>query len=123
MASFAQAARHGGHTCDARFELGGRRGEAQEHHCHKLKKLYQSNRTEIIWTSGDFAQFNKYAPEWVQRILTAGCETGLRAADLVQVKMDQFEDTPHGKRLRFRTSKRGQIAFIPATAALEKLIV
>ena len=36
--------------------------------------------------------------------------------------MDQFEDTPHGKRLRFRTSKRGQIAYIPATSALEKLI-
>ncbi|WP_292284988.1 hypothetical protein [Marivita sp.] len=36
--------------------------------------------------------------------------------------MDQFEDTPHGKRLRFRTSKRGQIAYIPATSALEHLI-
>ena len=97
-------------------------GKLKEHHCRKLKKLYQSNRTEIIWTSGDIAQFNKHAPKWVQRILTAGCETGLRAADLVQVKMDQFEDTPHGKRLRFRTSKRGQIAYIPATSALEKLI-
>jgi len=97
-------------------------GKLKEHHGHKLKKLYQSNRTEIIWTSGDFAQFKKYAPEWVQRILTAGCVTGLRAADLVQVKMDQFEDTPRGKRLRFRTSKRGKNAFIPATSALEKLI-
>jgi len=97
-------------------------GKLKEHHCHKLKKLYQSNRTEIIWTSGDIAQFKKHAPKWVQRILTAGCETGLRAADLVQVKMDQFEDTSHGKRLRFRTSKRGQIAYIPVTPALEKLI-
>jgi hypothetical protein len=68
---------------------------------------YQSNRTEIIWTSGDIAQFNKNAPKWVQRILTARCETGLRAADLVQVKLDQFEDTSYGKRLSFRASKRG----------------
>jgi len=98
-------------------------GKLKEHHCHKLKKLYHSNRTEIIWTSGDVAQFKQYAPNWVQRILTAGCETGLRAADLVQVKMDQFEDTPHGKRLRFRTSKRGQIAYIPATSGLEKLLL
>jgi len=97
-------------------------GKLKEHHCHKLKKLYQSNRTEIIWTRGDVELFNRHAPDWVQRILTAGCETGLRAADLVQVRLDHFEDTPHGKRLRFRTSKRGQIAYIPASETLEKLI-
>ncbi|GAA6208459.1 hypothetical protein NBRC116601_17520 [Cognatishimia sp. WU-CL00825] len=60
----------------------------EERHCHKLKKLDQSNRTEIIWTSGNIAQFNKFAPKWVQRILTAGWETGLLGADLVKVKMD-----------------------------------
>lgn len=38
------------------------------------------------------------------------------------MRLDHFEDTPHGKRLRFRTSKRGQIAYIPASGALEKLI-
>lgn len=97
-------------------------GKLKEHHCHKLKKLYQSNRTEIIWTRGDLDLFSKHAPNWIQRILMAGCETGLRASDLVQVSLDHFEDTPHGKRLRFRTSKRGQIAYIPATETLEKLV-
>lgn len=77
------------------------------------------NRTEIIWTRDDIDLFNQHAPKWVQRMLMAGCETGLRSADLIQVKMCHFEETPHGKRLRFRTRKRGQIAYIPAVQTLE----
>jgi len=97
-------------------------GKIKEHHCHKLKKLYQANRSEIIWTRGDLAQFNAHAPRWVQRILAAGCETGLRAADLVKVRRDHFEITPGGMRLRFRTSKRGQIAYIPVTETFKTIL-
>ncbi|NVK57158.1 MAG: tyrosine-type recombinase/integrase [Alteromonadaceae bacterium] len=97
-------------------------GKLREHHCHKLKKLYVANRTEIVWTSDDLKRFNLVAPRWVQRILAVGCETGLRVSDLVQVRLDQFEKTQHGQRLRFRTSKRGRVAYIPVTHSLRCLL-
>ena len=99
-----------------------REGRLKEHHCHGLEKLYRPNRTEIIWSSADVALFNNHAPDWVQRILAAGCETGLRVADLVEIKLSQFEQTTNGQRLRFRTSKRGRVAYIPVTKNLAKLI-
>lgn len=97
-------------------------GRIKEHHCHRLKKLYVSNRSEIVWTSADIEAFNKVAPDWVQRILLLGCETGLRVADLVQVRKKHFEDTKAGKRLRFKTAKRGRTAYIPATTGLKELL-
>lgn len=97
-------------------------GKLKEHHCHKLKRLYVPRRAEIVWTSNDLKLFNACAPRWVQRILAAGCETGLRVADLVQIEVNKLEDTPHGRRLRMKTSKRGRVAYIPVTPELQRLI-
>ncbi|MCA0846068.1 MULTISPECIES: tyrosine-type recombinase/integrase [Rhodobacterales] len=97
-------------------------GRIKEHHCNRLKKLYSSNRSEIVWTPADIEAFKKVAPGWVQRILLLGCETGLRVSDLVQVRVDHFEDTRSGKRLRFKTGKRGRVAYIPVTTGLAELV-
>ncbi|WP_434286253.1 tyrosine-type recombinase/integrase [Celeribacter sp. SCSIO 80788] len=97
-------------------------GKLKEHHCHKLKKLYVANRSEIVWTSEDLKAFKACAPNWVWRILAVGCETGLRVSDLVKVRLDQFEETPYGWRLPYRTSKRGRMAYIPVTQELARLI-
>ncbi|WP_260012486.1 tyrosine-type recombinase/integrase [Leisingera aquaemixtae] len=97
-------------------------GRLKEHHCYGLEKLYRPNRTEIIWTNADLARFNNHAPSWVQRILAVGCETGLRVADLVEIRLSQFETTASGRRLRFRTKKRGQTAYIPVTQELARVI-
>lgn len=97
-------------------------GRLKEHYCHKLKKLYVADRSEIVWTPADIKAFNKVAPQWVQRILMLGCETGLRVSDLVEVRKDHFEDTAHGKRLRFKTGKRGRVAYIPVTNGLQALL-
>ncbi|QPM89003.1 tyrosine-type recombinase/integrase [Pseudooceanicola algae] len=97
-------------------------GRLKEHYCHKLKKIYVANRSEIVWTPADIEAFSKVAPEWVQRILMLGCETGLRVADLVKVRRNHFEKTTHGKRLRFKTGKRGRVAYIPVTHGLQTLL-
>lgn len=97
-------------------------GRLKEHHCKLLKKLYVANRSEIVWTPADIRAFNAVAPQWVQRILMLGCETGLRVSDLVEVRKDHFEETSSGKRLRFKTGKRGRIAYIPVTDGLRGLL-
>ena len=90
-------------------------GKLAEHFCHKLHRLYEVDRSEIVWTPSDIEAFNAIAPEWVRRILAVACETGLRPGDLVTLTTSHIETTPKGRRLRVRTSKRQRVAHIPVT--------
>ena len=97
-------------------------GKIAEHHCHKLKRLYVVDRSEIVWSSADLEAFNKIAPEWVRRILIVACETGLRPGDLCKLTRANVETTPKGRRLRVRTAKRGRVAHIPIMDDLGSVI-
>jgi integrase len=97
-------------------------GNIAEHHCNKLHRLYDVDRSEIVWTLADREAFDAVAPEWARRILCAACETGLRPSDLIKLTRAHVEDTPMGRRLRVRTNKRKRLAHIPITPALAKLI-
>ncbi|MEW9919368.1 tyrosine-type recombinase/integrase [Marimonas sp. MJW-29] len=97
-------------------------GLLSEHHCHRLPKLYQVDRSEVVWTPSDREAINAIAPEWVRRLLCVACETGLRPGDLIKLTRASVEQTPQGRRLRIRTNKRGRVAHIPITQALADVI-
>ncbi len=97
-------------------------GHLSEHHCHKLPRLYTVDRSEVVWTPSDREAINSRAPEWVRRVLCVACETGLRPGDLIKLTRTAVEQTPHGRRLRVRTNKRGRIAHIPITPTLAEVI-
>ncbi len=97
-------------------------GYLPEHHCHKLPRLYQVDRSEVVWTRQDREEINAIAPPWIKRLLCVACETGLRPGDLVNLSRSSIEQTPSGRRLRVRTSKRGRLAHIPVTAELAAVI-
>lgn len=97
-------------------------GKIREHHCDRLRKVYSSDRSEILWTSADIDTFNARAPLWVRRILGTALETGLRPGDLIQLTRNHIEQTPAGRRLRIRTNKRGRVASIPVTPDLARIL-
>ena len=97
-------------------------GFLSEHHCNKLPRLYQVDRSEVVWTPSDQEAINAKAPDWVRRLLCAACETGLRPGDLIKLTRAAVELTPHGRRLRVRTNKRRRLAHIPITPALSEVI-
>ncbi|KIN73259.1 tyrosine-type recombinase/integrase [Sulfitobacter guttiformis] len=97
-------------------------GLLSEHHCHKLRRLYEVDRSGVVWTRSDRDAINAIAPEWVQRILCVACETGLRPGDLIKLTRAAVENTPAGRRLRVRTNKRKKLAHIPITPVLAKVI-
>ncbi|WP_152463679.1 tyrosine-type recombinase/integrase [Roseivivax sp. THAF30] len=97
-------------------------GHLSEHHCHRLPKLYDVDRSEVVWTTKDRESIDAIAPSWVQRLLCVACETGLRPGDLVKLTRAAVETTPSGLRLRVRTSKRGRVAHIPITETLARVI-
>jgi len=53
------------------------------HYCEGFEKLYEVDRSGIVWSPTDISKVEKAAPNWVQRILIAATETGLRAGDLI----------------------------------------
>lgn len=89
-----------------------------QHHCDRLRRLYESDRAEIVWTPANIEQFKAAAPSWVSRILIAATETGLRPGDLIRLQWNHVEATPHGRRIRLRTNKRKRIASISVTPAM-----
>ncbi|MEP0208805.1 MAG: site-specific integrase [Paracoccaceae bacterium] len=98
-------------------------GRIKEHYCHRLPRLYTANRSEIIWTPEDRDAVAKCAPLWVVRILEAGCETGLRPSDLVDLNLEEHvEVTGTLRRLRVKTAKRKRVAYIPVTRRLGEII-
>ena len=92
------------------------------HFCEGLEKLYKVDRSDIVWSPDDIRKVEKIAPSWVQRLLVAATETGLRVGDLVKLSRNQVEQTPMGRRIRVKTSKRGIPAFIPVTERMGRLI-
>jgi len=97
-------------------------GKLRQHYCHRLRKLYSADRSEIIWTPQDIAKLQAVAPLWVQRVLTATCETGLRPGDLIRLARSHVIETSEGRVIRIRTNKRQRIAAIPVTAEMGRLI-
>ncbi len=97
-------------------------GRLSEHYCHKLPRIYEVDRSEVVWTLADRDAINALAPDWVQRILCVACETGLRPGDLIKLTRRAVEQTPEGRRLRVKTNKRARLAHIPITPALGKII-
>ena len=93
-------------------------GLLDQHHLHRLPKLYQSERVEIVWSTSDVEKFMSVAPMWACRLLTAALETGLRPDDLIRINRGQID----GQRLRVRTAKRGKLAYIPISPELRRLI-
>ncbi len=97
-------------------------GKLGQHHCHRLRKVYAVDRAEIVWTPAHRETLVAAAPDWVARILTAACETGLRPGDLCRLSRNHIETTPQGRRIRVRTQKRNRLAYIPVTVGMAAVI-
>ncbi|WP_458326100.1 tyrosine-type recombinase/integrase [Roseobacter sp. A03A-229] len=97
-------------------------GKIAAHYCDRLHRIYTVDRAEIVWTDSDQRAFKDIAPQWVRRVLTLACETGLRPADLVRLTRGNVESFDGMDRFRVRTQKRGRVAHIPVTPELRQLI-
>lgn len=96
-------------------------GKIAEHHC-SFKKVYRSDRSDVLWAPEHVDAVAKRAPAWVSRILIAACETGMRPGDLIRLSRAHIEPTPGGRRIRIKTNKRGKAAFVPVSQAMAAVI-
>lgn len=88
-----------------------------------FEKVYRADRAHITWRPEFVEKFLSVAPEHIGRVLIAAVETGLRPADLVNLRRFNVETLASGnRRLRIPTEKRGEFAHIPVTAAMAEIL-
>lgn len=92
-------------------------------HYHKdQKKLYSSNRSQIIWLPSEIEMLlNEARPQEVP-IVIAFSEGGLAPQDVGFLKREHVQMTPKGRRLYFRRQKTENAVGLPVTEALGLLI-
>lgn len=101
---------------------GLKQGKVRRHHC-SFDKVYKADRAHITWKPEFIQKFLTVAPENMGRVLIAATETGLRPADLVQLRLFNVERLESGnRRLRIPTNKRGVFAHIPITPKMADII-
>jgi integrase len=88
--------------------------------CEGIKKLYQSNRAEIIWTAEDLAKLEAVASPEVWWCVNLAAHTGLRAGDLKRLCWSHVGEN----EIIIPTSKSGEAtsAFVPLYRALRDVL-
>jgi integrase len=100
------------------------RGRLSTNHLKGFKRLYHSNRAEIIWLPEHIEAFMSVAPIELQRALLLALHTGQRQGDLLRLPWSAYD----GQRIRLRQGKSrqgkklGPIIEIPCTHALRRML-
>ncbi|MFG1313886.1 tyrosine-type recombinase/integrase [Xanthobacter autotrophicus] len=100
------------------------RGRLTKNHLKGFRRLYHSNRAEIIWLPEHITAFMKVAPIELQRALILALHTGLRQADVLRLPWSAYD----GANFTLRPGKnqrKGKLARpipIPCTTALRRML-
>ena len=100
------------------------RGQTRVNYLRGFKRLYHTDRSEIIWLPEHIAAFMKVAPIEMQRALILGLHTGQREGDLLRLPWSAYDGIRIG--LRQGKARRGRqfgpLVEIPCTAALRRML-
>jgi integrase len=99
-------------------------GRIVANHLRGFKRLYHSDRSEIIWLPEHITAFMKVAPLEMQRALIIGLHTGQREGDLLRLAWSSYDGG--WIKLRQGNARRGGVSGplveIPCTAALRRML-
>ncbi|MGI3167127.1 tyrosine-type recombinase/integrase [Pseudooceanicola sp. 200-1SW] len=97
-------------------------GAIAVHHHHRVKRLYGSDRSDIIWLPEELNAMLAVADERERRIIIAASEGGLTPQDIGILTRSHVQKTPMGRRLYFRRTKSAKPTSIPVTPAFASII-
>jgi integrase len=95
-------------------------GRLQNNACSGIKRIYSSNRSDIIWTDDDLTEIAKHASAEVMWAVRLAALTGLRKGDLLRLSWTHVQQ----HSIEVRTGKSGdrKTAIIPLYGALRALL-
>lgn len=93
-------------------------GRVFSNHVAGFRRLYRSDRSEMIWLPEHIAAFMAAAPVEMQRALILALHTGQRQGDLLRLTWGNYD----GSMISLRQGKTGRKVELPCTAALRKML-
>lgn len=93
-------------------------GQVTQNHIAGFRRLYHSDRSEIIWFPEHVEAFMKVAPIELQRALILAIHTGQRQGDLLRLSWNNYD----GQNISLRQRKTGARIETPCTAALKAML-
>lgn len=100
------------------------RGTLTANNLKGFKRLYHSDRSEIIWLPEHIDAFMKVAPIELQRALIIALHTGQRQGDILRLPWSAYDGAEitlrQGKSRR--SGKPGPLIHLPCTAALRRML-
>ena len=88
--------------------------------CEGIKRLYEGDRSEIIWTDSDISQIKKTCSVDIANAIDLAGHTGLRLGDLVRLSWRHIEDD--AIILTTSKSRHRREAIIPLYASLRAVL-
>ena len=101
----------------AMLSWGKENGRIFNNHVAGFRRLYHSDRSEMIWLPENVQAFMAVAPIELQRALILALHTGQRQGDLLKLTWGNYD----GQIITIRQSK-GKRVDIPCTTALKKML-
>lgn len=88
--------------------------------CEGIKRLYSSDRSEIIWTDADIEHLKKHATTEIGHAVDLAAHTGLRAGDLFRLSWSHVGEDA----IEIKTGKSGEerTAIVPLYGALRDIL-
>lgn len=100
------------------FSYAKSKGRIARNPIEGFERLYESDRSDIIWLEVDISTFMKGAPIELQRALILAIHTGQRYGDLVRLRWADYD----GQYIRLKQSKTNAWVNVRVTAALKAML-
>lgn len=94
------------------------RGRIPVNPCEKGGRLYEANRTEILWTDDQITAFEKVASKELRLALTLALWTGQRQGDVLRMRWSDYD----GETIKLVQSKTGAAVAIRVIDPLRSLL-
>jgi integrase len=100
------------------FSWGVERGDINVNPLEGFRRIYRSDRSDLIWLPEHVSAFKAVAPLSLKNALMLALHTGQRQGDLLRLTWTAYD----GKALHIKQGKRDARVIIPCTAALKELL-
>lgn len=100
------------------FKWARGRGMTQARPTEDVERLYNADRSDVIWTASDLEKLLAVASREIGIAVRLAAETGLRMGDLINLPWGAVGD--HG--IVWRTSKRGRQVVVPLTPEAKAIL-
>jgi integrase len=94
------------------------RGEVERNVLDKFKRVYHSDRADMLWLPTHIKAFTEVATPELYAALMLAMHTGQRQGDLLRLPWSAYD----GERITLRQSKGGVVVSIKCTVALRALL-